>query len=113
MGRNNGKWRGFPASEYSGVGGSEGGREPSGVAENLGGDRQGVGGGVELPRGINTPGVEELPRGDETPGVTPEGDRVPGGADGGGEGTENPPAPEKLRRARTSVATRRLQAGRG
>ena len=55
------------------------------MAENPGGDRQGVGGGVELPRGINTPRVEELPQGDETFKVTPEGDGVPG-ADGQGRG---------------------------
>ena len=51
------------AGESSGVRGREGGRKASRVAENPRSDRQGVGGGVELPRGINTPGVEELPKG--------------------------------------------------
>ena len=55
------------------------------MAENSGGGRQGVEGGVESPLGIDTPGVEELPRGDETSGGTPEGDGVPG-EDGWGLG---------------------------
>ena len=41
--------------------------------------------GVNLPRGIDAPGVEELPRGDKTSGVTPKGDKVPE-ADGRGQG---------------------------
>ena len=53
--------------ESSRVGGEEGGREASGVAENPLGYRQGVEGGVELPQGTNTPGVEEFPRGTKTP----------------------------------------------
>ena len=57
------------ASEPSRVGGNEGSREAYRVAENPNGDRQGVGGGVELPQGINTPGVGALPQGDETPRV--------------------------------------------
>ena len=60
------------------MGGSEGAREASGVAENPVGNCHGVGGGVESPRGINIPGVEELPRGDNTSGVTPKGNRVLG-----------------------------------
>ena len=48
------------------------------VAENPGGDRQGVGGVVESPRVINVPVVEELPWGDETSRATPEVDGVPG-----------------------------------
>ena len=48
------------------------------MAENPGGDRQGVGGGVEFPRGNDTPGVEELPRGYKTSGGTPEGNIIPG-----------------------------------
>ena len=62
--------------------------EISRVAENPGGYCQGVGGGVQLPGGINTPGVEELPVGDENSGVTPKGDRVPGadGQERGGDG---------------------------
>ena len=62
------------AGESSEVGNRERGREASGVAENSGGDREGVGGGVELPRGIGTPGVEEFPLGDETSEVTPAGE---------------------------------------
>ena len=34
-------------------------------------------GGVELPRGTNTLGVEELPRGDKKSRVTPKGNGVP------------------------------------
>ena len=64
------------SGESSGVGSSEGGREASGVAENSGGEIQGVGGGVDLPRGINTPGVEEVPWGDKTSGVTSYGYKV-------------------------------------
>ena len=33
-------------------------QEASRVAENPGGDRQGVGGGIKPPQGIDTPGVE-------------------------------------------------------
>ena len=54
------------AGKSSGVEGKEGGRESYGVAENHGEDRQGVGGGVELPQGIDTPGVNKFPRGDRT-----------------------------------------------
>ena len=61
------------ASKTYGVRGDGGGRKAYGVAENPGGDRQGVGGGVESPQGINTPGVDALPRGDETPGVATKG----------------------------------------
>ena len=50
------------AHDSSGVGDKEGGREASGVAENPRGCHQGVGGGVELSQGNNTPGVSELPR---------------------------------------------------
>ena len=66
------------ASKSSGVGGSEGDRNVTGVEENPGADCQGVGGGVDLPRGTETTGVEELPRGDKTFRVTPKGDIVPG-----------------------------------
>ena len=51
------------AGESSGVGNREGGPEASVVAENPGGDRQGVGGEVQLPRGTDTPGVENLSQG--------------------------------------------------
>ena len=74
-----------PAGKSSGVGVREGTPEASRVAKTPGGDRQGVGGGVELPRGTNTPGVEELPWGNQTSGVTLEGDKVPG-EDGQGQG---------------------------
>ena len=63
----------------------EGGPEASGVVEKPWGDCQVVGGGVESPRGTNTPGVEELPWGNQTSGVTIEGDKVPG-EDGQGQG---------------------------
>ena len=43
-----------------------------------------MGGGFELPRGTDTPGVEELPQEGETSRVTLEGDGVPG-ADGQGQ----------------------------
>ena len=69
----------------------KGGRETSGVSEHPGGDWKGVGGGVKLPRGINTPGVEEFPWWDETSRVTPEGDRVLGeyGRGQGGDGNSS------------------------
>ena len=74
------------------MGDIEGGLEAYGVAENPGGDCQGVGGGVESPRGTNTPRVEELPWGDENSGVTLEVDGVQG-AEGQGRGWDgNPPA---------------------
>ena len=50
------------ASEPSGVRGDGGGREAYGVADNPRGDSQGLGGGVESPQGIDTPGVDALPR---------------------------------------------------
>ena len=48
------------------------------MTENPRGERQGVGGGADLPQGINTPGVGALPWGDETPGVATKGDGVTG-----------------------------------
>ena len=57
------------ASKPSKVRGDIGGREAYIMAENPRGDCHGVGGGVELPQGINTPGVGALPQGDETPRV--------------------------------------------
>ena len=50
-----------------GVGGEEGDREASGVAENPREYRQGVGEGVESPQDIDTPVVAELPRGEKNP----------------------------------------------
>ena len=48
------------------------------MAENprVGGWRQGVGGGVELPQGTNNPGVNVLPPEDETPRVDTKGNGV-------------------------------------
>ena len=68
-------------SESSGVGGEEGGRKSYIVAENLGGDLQGVRGEVESSQGIDTPGVDEFPWGDETPHSCHQGR----GSDGGGQ----------------------------
>ena len=56
------------AHESPGVGEEEGVREASGVAENPVGGRHGVGGGVELTQGTNTPRVAGGTRGDKTPG---------------------------------------------
>ena len=58
------------AHESPGVGDEEGGRKASGVAEKPRGSRQGVGGGVELPQGADTPKVATVPQRDKTPGVT-------------------------------------------
>ena len=80
------------AHESSGVGDEEGGREASGVAENPRGNHQGVGGGVELPQGIDTPGVAEFPWGDKTPGVSTKGEGVPGEDERGRGGDVTPPA---------------------
>ena len=73
------------ASDPSGVGGDRGGREAYGVAEKPRGDCQGVGGGVELLQGIDTPGVDVFYWGDKTPGVDTEGNRETG-EDGQGRG---------------------------
>ena len=103
MGREPGQGRGLPAGgktrpvsplqwEAKGGGGKAYGvaRNPSGVRDNGGGhkaygvgenpreDLHGVGGGVKLPQGINTPGVEELPRGDKTPKGATKGKGVTG-----------------------------------
>ena len=103
-------WRGNLAGEPSRVRGDKGGREASGVAhEPLGvrdeeggrkasevtekprGYRQGVGGGVKLLQGIDTPRVAELPRGDKTPGVPTKGEGVLGEDRRGRGGDGNPP----------------------
>ena len=52
------------------VGGKEGDRKASRVAENPRGSRHRVGEGVKSPQGADTPGVAEFPRGDKTPGGT-------------------------------------------
>ena len=61
------------------------------MAENPRGDRQVVGGRVELPRGIDTPGVESYPWGDKTYRVTLEGDGVPEEVRRGQVGDEKSP----------------------
>ena len=61
------------------------------MAENPGGDCQGVGGEVQLPRGTDTPGVKTLSQGEETSGGTLEGDGVPGEDGRGRGGDENYP----------------------
>ena len=63
----------------------EGGPKAYGVAKNPRGNRQGVGGGVDSPRGTNIPRVEEFPWRDEIYGVNLKGDRV-WGEDGQGRG---------------------------
>ena len=95
------------ATEPYGVRGDGGGREAYGVAENSGGNRQGVQGGVESPQGIDTPGVAELPRGDETPGVTTAGEGVPG-EDGRGQGGDKTPPPSELARKEDPAAATRI-----
>ena len=50
---------------------------PPECQKTLGGGRQGLGGGVQLPRGNDNPGVKELPQGDKTSRVTFEGNGVP------------------------------------
>ena len=54
-----------------------------------------MGGGIELPGGTETPGVEGLPQGDETSVVTPKGDGVPGGVETGRGGEPPPPQPPR------------------
>ena len=70
--------RGNLASESSRVRNGKESPEASGVEENSWGDCQGVGGGLDLPRGTNTPRVEELPRGGKISRVTLEADGVLG-----------------------------------
>ena len=88
------------------VRGEGGSHKDYGVAENPRGDCQGVGGEVELPQGINAPGVEELPRGDETPGMASEGEGAMEGERQGWKRDGNPPAPEQARRAEPTAETR-------
>ena len=68
----------------------------------LNGDRQGVGGVINLPGGIKTPGVEGLPRGDETSGATPKGDGVLGGDRRERGGEENYPSTQDTKGAQTA-----------
>ena len=92
-------------TEPSRVRGNGRGREACRVAENPRGDRQGLGGGVKSPQGIDTPGVETLPRRDKNPGVDTEGDGLTeeDGRGRGGDGT--PPPPERARTAEPTAAT--------
>ena len=85
--------------ESLGVGDKVGSREASGVAENPRGYCQEVGEGVELPQGIDTPGVAELSQGEETPVVTTEGEGVPE-EDGPGRGEERTPPTTQATKAR-------------
>ena len=85
------------AHKSPGVGDEEGGREASGVAEKPGGGRHGVGGGVELPQGADTPGVDEVPQGDETPGVLTSTEIGPREDGRGRGGDENPPTARATR----------------
>ena len=62
------------------------------MTENLGEDSQRVVGGVDSPRGTDTPVVEEFPRGCKTSVVTLEGNRMPGADRQGPGGDENFPA---------------------
>ena len=66
------------AHESPGVEEEEEGRKASVVAENPRGGAQGVGEGVELPQGANTPGVDEEPWGDKFPGGPTAAEGGPG-----------------------------------
>ena len=101
------------AGKSSGVGGSEGVYEASGVAENPRGDCQGVRGGVKYPMGIGPHVVEELPWGDETSGVTPEGDRVPGEDRQGQGGDGTPPTTRETKASRDSSGDKEMTSGAG
>ena len=85
------------------------------MKESQGGGREGAQGEVELPQGINTPGVAELPQGDENPGVATKGEGVPGEDGRGCVGDGNPPTTRETREAATSSRdkerTPRLQRG--
>ena len=102
-----------PDGDPSGVGNREGGHEASGVAENPGGDRQGVGWVVESPQGINTPGVEELPREDETFGVPTKGEVVPGEGGGGRGGDGNLPTTRATEASGASGVNKGMMHGLG
>ena len=71
-----------------------------------------MGGGVKLPRGTDTPGVEELPRGYKISGVTIKGDGVPGTDNGGREGKETPQPPVTPMGAMIPDAEKRWRADR-
>ena len=130
QGENEGGRRENGRAEPSGVGGNNGGREASGVdpdshgvrkgeggheasevAENLGGWCHGVGGGVELPQGANTPIVAEGPRGTK-PQDPPQRPRTnEGRTDGGrGEGTKTHPPPKHPGGKEPTAVTARREA---
>ena len=79
------------AGNPSEVGDKAGGGKAYGVAENPRGYHQRVRGGVELPQGIGTPGVDELLQGYETPIVATKGAVVMGYNVRGRGGDGNPP----------------------
>ena len=85
QGNNRGRKASGVDHESHRVGEGEGGREASGVEENPGGGRHGVGGGVEWTQGADTPGVAEGPIGDKTPGGPTAAQGRPG-EDGQGQG---------------------------
>ena len=69
-------------------------------------------GGVELPQGIDTPGVAELLRGDETPRVTTKGEGVPED-DGRGRGEDrNPPTTRATVESGASSVDEEMTQGR-
>ena len=92
QGEKDGGWRENVGGVNLVVRGNKGVRKASGAAENPGGGRHGVGGGVESPQGADTPGVAEGPRWDETlGGPTSAQDRRGADEQGRGGGDENPP----------------------
>ena len=74
------------------------------MAENPRGDRQEVRGGVELPQGITTPGVDELPQGRKNPGVATKEVGVLG-QDGRGQGGDGSPPTTRATKGRTETET--------
>ena len=80
-------------------GGGKGGYEASGVEENPGGGRHGVGGRFESPQGADTPRVAGGPRGDGILGAsTASKDRRGEDGRGRGGGDENPPTAQETTR---------------
>ena len=70
-----------------------------------------MGGGVELPRGIDTSRVEALPGGDETSGVNPEGDGVPGAGGRGRAEDGNSPTTRDTEAIRDSSRGKEMASG--
>ena len=81
------------------VRGKEEGREASGVAENPGGGRHGVGRGVELPHDDSTHRESRRAQGRRNPGIPHSVPILTGGGveRGGGGGDENPPTDRATR----------------